>query len=592
MSELLTNEEVFSILDQPKRESTIGERDYLILCMLIFEGLEFSEIVSLRWEDIDFTKRQAVIDDVYKDGDSIKVILVKETIVLLSGWLSTQKGLFIESDYVITSLSGDPLSKYEVEDIVVDYTIDAGIHRNISEQLIRLSVANLIYKNTRDLEVVQIYLRHNKISDTNRLVKNGVITLEEDISIDGLVKGEGATQYSSKLIDINSVAFRMGILLFVFGLISFVLSPLGILPIRFKSYNFYFEILLIIYQFFLFSLIFTFFKYDKSNIINHVFSSLLALLGFLLLLSGLTYNHEAFILKNAEMYKTYRILSLESPTLLEVFLAYLRLGVNSITSGVFPNIWKYKLSFTESGDKLVFFANIIFGLWGLEIAMKIIIRKYENHYGAFSWGHVEDPFKGLGIAFLLVGVIFIIISIIYPQSWIVQYSEFRKKLIINIFPFIRILIIIVLGGVCLLVVVDSIRYSALNLFVRLFYFVLCLIGMILFLTAGHLIVDKGYSADYFLGKILKIDSYSFTSVIKIYGKECIDNLSLNFFSIFYNWESPFADSKLGKLMSDLSSSLFGIITKGLIFCILHEIFTKFWVLLLDGLRRFRKEYGI
>ena len=168
LPEVLSVEEIDSIINVIDVSKPEGVRDRAIIEVLYGCGLRISELCNLRIS-------QLYLEDKYI---RVKGKGSKERLVPIEGvaidrvreWLVTRMGYKVKSseeDYVFVSLPpGSRLSRISLFVYIKDYAERAGIKKNISPHTFRHSFATHLLEGGANLRAIQMMLGHEDISTT------------------------------------------------------------------------------------------------------------------------------------------------------------------------------------------------------------------------------------------------------------------------------------------------------------------------------------------------------------------------------------------------------------------------------------------
>ena len=168
LPEVLSVEEIDSIINVIDVSKPEGVRDRAIIEVLYGCGLRISELCKLRIS-------QLYLEDKYI---RVKGKGSKERLVPIEGvaidrvreWLVTRMGYKVkpsEEDYVFVSLTrGSRLSRISLFVYIKDYAERAGIKKNISPHTFRHSFATHLLEGGANLRAIQMMLGHEDISTT------------------------------------------------------------------------------------------------------------------------------------------------------------------------------------------------------------------------------------------------------------------------------------------------------------------------------------------------------------------------------------------------------------------------------------------
>ena len=164
--EILTPDEQRALLKQPNRRYPTGERNYLMLRLMLDTGLRLSEAIHLRWRDIDLNTGKLMV----RQGKGAKdrtLWIGDDDLKLLRKWRTRQaKDVKGEPVHVFTTLDGKPVSPRYVQQAVKRYAAKAGITKNIHPHTLRHTFATDLYRQTKDIRLTQKALGHANIATT------------------------------------------------------------------------------------------------------------------------------------------------------------------------------------------------------------------------------------------------------------------------------------------------------------------------------------------------------------------------------------------------------------------------------------------
>ena len=166
--EVLTYEEIVSMLDSIDLSQQFGHRNKAIIEVMYGCGLRVSEVISLN------------ISDIYKKDEFIRIIGKgdKERLVPIGKKTLHELMLYIEgerlhqeikpkfTDKVFISARGTSLTRQSVFLLVKSLAEKAGIKKTISPHTLRHSFATHLLEGGADLRAVQQMLGHSSISTT------------------------------------------------------------------------------------------------------------------------------------------------------------------------------------------------------------------------------------------------------------------------------------------------------------------------------------------------------------------------------------------------------------------------------------------
>ena len=165
---VLNEEEQKRLLDQPNPRYITGQRNHLLLKLMLDTGLRLSEATSLRWKDLDLMSGQLKV--VEGKGAKDRILWLPEgDLELLQDWKQRQSEKAGKSlEYVFTAMSagtlGNKLDNRYVQDMVKRYAKKAGIEKNVSPHTCRHTFATVLLKQCKNIRIVQKALGHEFVN--------------------------------------------------------------------------------------------------------------------------------------------------------------------------------------------------------------------------------------------------------------------------------------------------------------------------------------------------------------------------------------------------------------------------------------------
>jgi len=164
--EVLTPEEQDLLLRQPNPRYPTGERNRLMLRVMLDSGLRLAEASALRWRDVDLNTGKLMV----RQGKGAKdrtLWLGDEDLRLLQHWRDRQSDAVGHApEHIFTTMKGKPVSSRYVQQMVKRYTTRAGIEKNVHPHTLRHSFATDLYRDTSKIRLVQKALGHKDLSTT------------------------------------------------------------------------------------------------------------------------------------------------------------------------------------------------------------------------------------------------------------------------------------------------------------------------------------------------------------------------------------------------------------------------------------------
>jgi integrase/recombinase XerD len=167
LPEVLSLDEVESLLNQPNPSNPIGMRDRAMLELLYATGLRVSELVHLVLNNVNLEAGYLIV---LGKGDKQRVVpMGQEALHWLGRYLEESRKRLLadrQNPLVFVSQWGRGMSRQGFWKIMKKYALMAGIRKNISPHTLRHSFASHLLEGGADLRSVQSLLGHVDISTT------------------------------------------------------------------------------------------------------------------------------------------------------------------------------------------------------------------------------------------------------------------------------------------------------------------------------------------------------------------------------------------------------------------------------------------
>jgi integrase/recombinase XerD len=164
---VLTVEEIERLLAAPDATTPLGIRDRCLFEVLYATGLRVSELLGLRVEQIDWTRRSA---QVLGKGSRERIVLIGDLAMdALERYLHESRPLLERGatcDALFLSYLGKGLSVRGFHLVLQTHLQEAGIARHVTPHTLRHSFATHLLEGGADLRTVQELLGHASVSTT------------------------------------------------------------------------------------------------------------------------------------------------------------------------------------------------------------------------------------------------------------------------------------------------------------------------------------------------------------------------------------------------------------------------------------------
>lgn len=164
--EILSNNDINKLLEQPNGESAKELRDKAMLELMYATGIRVSELTSLKTEDINFSLGYITCRDELKERN---IPFGKEAKKALINYMKDGRENLLEdneSTILFVNYFGNIMSRQGFWKILKNYAMKAGIDSSITPNTLRHSFAAHLIENGADMKSVQEMLGHSDISTT------------------------------------------------------------------------------------------------------------------------------------------------------------------------------------------------------------------------------------------------------------------------------------------------------------------------------------------------------------------------------------------------------------------------------------------
>ena len=163
----LSEDEVESLLNAPLVTDPLGSRDRTMLEVLYATGLRVSELVNLKYSQLNLN--QGVVRIVGKGNRERLIPLGEEAVRWLREFLGGPRGEILldrQSEYLFPTRRGDRMTRQAFWHIIKRYARKTNIDKELSPHTLRHAFATHLLNHGADLRVVQMLLGHSDLSTT------------------------------------------------------------------------------------------------------------------------------------------------------------------------------------------------------------------------------------------------------------------------------------------------------------------------------------------------------------------------------------------------------------------------------------------
>ncbi len=179
----LSVDEIYTLLDGPRRPGPLGLRDLACFELMYSSGLRVSELVGIDMEHLDLIEGWVrVLGKGSKERD---VPVGSRAVDVLSEYLSASRPSLVDKtgaqDPVALFLNarGGRLSARSVRRLLKDAQVRAGLNVDVSPHGLRHSFATHLLDGGADLRAIQEMLGHERLSTTQQYTHNSLDRLME-----------------------------------------------------------------------------------------------------------------------------------------------------------------------------------------------------------------------------------------------------------------------------------------------------------------------------------------------------------------------------------------------------------------------------
>jgi integrase/recombinase XerD len=168
LPKVLSEIQVEALLDAPKTDTLLGQRDRAMLETLYATGLRVSELVGLRLHEVNFD--MGVLRVFGKGSKERLVPLGEEAIDWLRRYLADARPALLgqrQSDDLFVTARASAMTRQAFWQLIKRYALLAGMDpARLSPHVLRHAFATHLLNHGADLRVVQMLLGHSDISTT------------------------------------------------------------------------------------------------------------------------------------------------------------------------------------------------------------------------------------------------------------------------------------------------------------------------------------------------------------------------------------------------------------------------------------------
>ncbi len=167
LPDVLSIEEVQSLLDAPDQAVPKGMRDAAMLELLYAAGLRVSELIAVKINDVN--TEAGFIRTLGKGSKERIVPIGSHARQKINEFMTAARPVLLKSHvspYLFVARAGNPMTRQAFWKLIKKYAVIAGIEKDITPHSLRHSFASHLLEGGADLRAVQMMLGHADISTT------------------------------------------------------------------------------------------------------------------------------------------------------------------------------------------------------------------------------------------------------------------------------------------------------------------------------------------------------------------------------------------------------------------------------------------
>lgn len=167
LPETLSEIEIDLLLDAPEVTDILGCRDKAMLELLYATGLRVSELIGLKFEQVNF--RQGFVRVVGKGKKERLVPMGEHALEWLEQYITGARVDILasrQSDFLFVTKRGGGMTRQTFWHVIKRYAKKSGINKTLSPHTLRHAFATHLLNHGADLRVVQLLLGHSDLSTT------------------------------------------------------------------------------------------------------------------------------------------------------------------------------------------------------------------------------------------------------------------------------------------------------------------------------------------------------------------------------------------------------------------------------------------
>ena len=142
-----------------------SQRNRTLCLFLLKTGLRVSEVIELKWQNVNLLTGQVIVLN-GKGGKDRIVYISEKTIEVLTKWKERQFSEWGKAQNVFTNRYCCKLTDGDIREMLFKYSKKAKIEKKVTPHVLRHSFATELLRESKNIRLVQKALGHTSLSTT------------------------------------------------------------------------------------------------------------------------------------------------------------------------------------------------------------------------------------------------------------------------------------------------------------------------------------------------------------------------------------------------------------------------------------------
>jgi integrase/recombinase XerD len=178
--EILTREEIITLIETPDITTILGYRDRTIMELLYTTAIRRNECRNMKIPDVNF---EDGLLRVFGKGQKERIVPIgRIALAFLDNYVSSVRPLQVKKrseTHLFLSVKGNPLSRNVIGEFITRYCDQAGIEKRVTPHTFRHTCATHMLRNRADVRHIQVLLGHESLNSTQIYTHVAVTDLRE-----------------------------------------------------------------------------------------------------------------------------------------------------------------------------------------------------------------------------------------------------------------------------------------------------------------------------------------------------------------------------------------------------------------------------